>query len=119
MKLPLVKPSPGRAPLLWLCLCCLSAVTLIFAGTKHASRINDPAATRPPMNPALEKFGEAITFYVSFDQLPPDADLSTGAANPLNPKVAVELKEGLYGKALLSGKTSVAYPTKGNLDLQK
>ena len=77
-----------------------------------------PAAPLPATNPALEKFGAAVTFYVSFDQ-GAAADLSNGNGAPRDSKMEIELKPGLWGQAFLSGQKSIAYNAAQNVDLSK
>lgn len=104
--------------------CCalLSCAALTCATAHAAPPASTPAAaptsTRAATNPALEKFGAAVTFYVSFDN-GAAADLSNGEATPRDKKLIAETKPGLWGQAFLSGETVIAYDTAKNMDLSK
>lgn len=77
-------------------------------------------APRSADTPAvLQRFNSSITFYASFDHLPADADLSTGDGKANVPARPHELRDGLFGKALLCGQTPVSYQAAGNIDLAR
>ncbi len=82
------------------------------------------SASRPdPSNPALAKFDNAITLYVSFDHLPLIADMSGGDGRPANISGLTVLEPGLYGRALLLGPLlrwpGISYKAAHNIDLSK
>ena len=70
------------------------------------------------VNPALEKFGDAITFYESFDN-GASADLSNGNGAPRDPNLKIDLKKGVFGQAFLTGEKSITYDADKNFDLSK
>ena len=71
-----------------------------------------------PMNPALRKFGPAVSFYQSCNHLPMVATMSCGDGAPTVAGV-VCLRAGLYGRALLTGKAAVSYAARGNINLSR
>lgn len=98
----------------------IAVVKLLFCVIACSiSAFADMSATPlPATNPALEKFGAAVTFYASFDQAAA-ADLSNGNGAPRDPKTEIALKPGLWGQAFLSGQNSIAYDAAQNVDLSK
>lgn len=68
-------------------------------------------------NPALELFGDDITFYVSFDEGNGTADLADGSEKPV-PIGSVTYADGVFGgKALRTG--LFQYQGAGNADLSR
>jgi hypothetical protein len=99
---------------------------LLVAGALGAGNAlaTEPAAIVAPaqkVSPMVEKFGNAVTFYLGFNRLPLVADLSNGDGKPLisNNLGEITLKPGLYGQAFLSGKAFVNYTCKDNVDLSQ
>ena len=91
---------------------------LSFASGSRADEAAPKTPDAPAANPALEKFGDAITFYASFDASAA-ADLSNGNGAPRDPNFQAELKPGVFGQAFLSGEKSVSYEADKNFDLSK
>jgi hypothetical protein len=89
--------------------------------TSPSARADTMASPSPqsamPANPAIEKFGAAVTFYMSFDRLPLFADLSSGQPEQRE-NSELELRDGLYGKALLTNQRP-EFNAVENLDLSK
>lgn len=98
--------------------CCAFVTLMAMLNSSPMVCAEEPASAPPPVNPALEKFGAAITFYASFDEMV-TADLSNGSGVPRNPKIEIERKPGLYGQAFLAGEQDVAYDAASNIDLSK
>jgi hypothetical protein len=94
------------------------AALLGCATLSLAARADAPASTPAATNPALDKFGAAVTFYASFDHAAA-ADLSNGDAKPRDPKLEIETKPGVWGQAFLSGQQAIAYNAAKNVDLSK
>lgn len=92
-----------------LAVACLAAGALALA---PAAAERDAA----PTPPVLERFNTSVTFYASFDRLPADADLSAGDGKANAPAAPHELRDGLFGKALLCGRTPASYAAAGNAD---
>lgn len=82
-----------------------------------APRASGPRDADTP--PVLQRFNSSVTFYASFDRLPPDADLSAGDGKANVPATPHELRQGLFDKALLCGQTPVGYQAAGNIDLAR
>ncbi len=78
------------------------------------------AQTPENINPTLEKFSSAITFYASYDQTI-DADLTNGKGKgtPRDAKSDIAYQPGKWGQAFLSGLQSVSYSAAQNVDLSK
>lgn len=105
----------------------LAAVLLSGAmmNVAHAAESTPAGSTpvtsaAPAPNPALAKFGEAITFYASFDQSA-TADLSNGDGQSVDVASPIKLQPGLRGQAFLAGQGGQRffYQNKDNLDLTK
>ena len=113
------------APALLVIVCIAGALALALAAAPHAGA--PPVAVPPPRSevrdadtpPVLRRFNSSVTFHAGFDQLPADADLSAGDGKANVPAAPHELREGLLGKALVCGRTSVSYAAQGNVDLSR
>ena len=71
----------------------------------------------------MPKFEEDVSFYISFDDETPNADITVGREKPLTVlgKKECVFGEGVRGKALLCGQngSKVRFYRKGNLDFSK
>lgn len=102
------------APALLVLVCIAGALALARAAAPPRSEVRD--ADTPPV---LGRFNSSVTFHAGFDQLPADADLSAGDGKANVPAAPHELRDGLLGKALLCGRTSVSYAAQWNVDLSR
>src|SRR5690349_16350328 len=76
-----------------------------------------PGAGAGDENPALQKFGAAIAFYLSFDR-GTAADMAGGKPAPIETEGKPDLHPGLWGKSLLmsgAGQTHLCYDTADNI----
>ena len=81
---------------------------LAFAGTMMAQGLLP-----------MPKYHQDITFYISFDDETPNADISNGRARPVDLLGTPVYKDGIRGKALYSGSDSAGlrFQRKDNLTI--
>lgn len=73
-------------------------------------------------NPALERFGDSITFYHDFSDPSLRANIAVGEATPSRVRGELQFLEGLYGRALLLGKDTdsvISYLLADNFDFTR
>jgi len=70
------------------------------------------------VNPAIERFNLAITFYASFDGHG-EADMSIGDGKPYGNAQDLQYAKGIYGQALAVRNNTLIYHATDNIDLSK
>ena len=98
----------------------LSTLTLLCL-TVVPTALAEPADGIFPSDeyPALAKFNEAITFYLSFNEQLLIPDWSTDDCKRLNPEVPFELKPGLWGQAVLFGSDSIKFSAGSHVNFKR
>jgi hypothetical protein len=104
----------------WLRVTSLLILLAISFGVSLLAQSPSPLTERAG-NPALERFGNAITFYLSFDGIL-RAELANGKPDPSPLNAEVKFFPGLYGQAVMlmgDGSQSIHYAALDNVDLSK